>query len=640
MPAYRVEEYIEQAIASVLEQEVPLELIVVDDASPDKTAERILRAKALFEEKNEERNHINHKELVFLRNQTNLGAAASRNLAVSQARGSYVAFLDADDWWRTDKLARQVAYLEREGLDFCYTARELVRADGSSTGKIIHVPETTDYQKLLRTNVIPCGSVLLKTSLAKAHPMGHDQLHEDYLLWLTLLKEGCKAGGIDEPMLKCRQSPGGKSRDKLHSAKMQYGVYRLLGLSVPASLGYMVSYAFHGVSKYAPSNEKWDNFRRTMRLKQTATQTNPNVWIFSSTDNRHFNYNSRYLFLYVLEHEPDICPVYVMNDDTKRAKMEEQYGKEHVTDSLTDEGISRILRAGVWVTSAGLPAYGTGLSKGRLIINLWHGIPLKRIVLLETRVSALKRLYFRSVFSDNYTHVLATSKELAPIMEQSFGVSENKIRIWGQPRCDCLWEQPQDDLRVRWGLDQTEKLILYAPTFRDHEPVRLFPFEDYDKERLEAFLQKEHLTIALRTHIKETADVGAYTGGRVRLFNEEQVEDVMEYLNQFDALITDYSSIFLDFLLLDRPLIFLDYDRETYFQQRGFLFDYDEVTPGIFPASLVEFMDGLHRIFSGEPSKDPFAAKRKAVRQRMDENSYPSCPVIVREIREELEKKG
>jgi CDP-glycerol glycerophosphotransferase len=632
MPAYRAEEYIEQAIASVLAQEVPLELIVVDDASPDRTAEHILHTKEAFEEESD-------KELVFLQNQTNLGAAASRNLAVSKARGSYVAFLDADDWWRNDKLERQISYLEKEGLDLCYTARELVRTDGSSTGKIIGVPKTTDYQKLLRTNVIPCGSVLLKTSLAKAHPMKHDKLHEDYLLWLTLLKEGCKAGGINEPMLKCRQSPNGKSRNKIHSAKMQYGVYRLLGLSVPVSVRYMMSYAFHGVLKYAPSNEKWDNLVHTMRLKQTVTQTDPNVWIFSSKDNRYFNYNARYLFLYVLEHEPDICPVYVMNDDTKRAQMAERYGAEHVTDSVSEEGIRRILGAGVWFTSAGLPVYGTGLSNGRFIINLWHGIPLKRIALLESKVSAFKRLYFRYIFSDNYTHVLATSKELAPIMEHSFGVSKDKIRIWGQPRCDCLWEE-QDDLRARWGLGENEKLILYAPTFRDHEPVRLFPFEDYDKETLEAFLQKEHLTIALRTHIQETADIGAYIGGRVRLFNEEEAEDVMEYLNRFDVLITDYSSIYLDFLLLGRPLVFLAYDRESYVQQRGFLFDYDDVTPGIFPTTLAEFMDGLHRIFATDPSDDPFAEKRKAVRQRMDENSYPSCPVIVQEIREELEKKG
>ena len=104
---------------------------------------------------------------------------------------------------------------------------------------------------LLRTNSIPCSSVLMKTSVAREFYMCHDELHEDYILWLSVLKKYGKAYGLNEPLLKCRLSEGGKSRNKLKSARMQYGVYRYLGFGVIKSLFYFVQYAINGVKKYS-----------------------------------------------------------------------------------------------------------------------------------------------------------------------------------------------------------------------------------------------------------------------------------------------------------------------------------------------------------------------------------------------------
>lgn len=80
--------------------------------------------------------------------------------------------------------------------------------------------------------------------------MCHDELHEDYILWLNVLQKYGKAYGVNEPLLKSRMSKGGKSRNKLKSAKMQFGVYRYMGFGVLKSCYYFLMYAFHGVLKY------------------------------------------------------------------------------------------------------------------------------------------------------------------------------------------------------------------------------------------------------------------------------------------------------------------------------------------------------------------------------------------------------
>ena len=114
----------------------------------------------------------------------------------------------------------------------------------------IGIEQEVSYQKLLRTNSIPCSSVVLKTEVAREFYMCHDELHEDYILWLKVLKKYGNAAGINEPLLKSRMSPGGKSRNKMKSAQMQYGVYRYMGIGRIRSLLLMCSYMVHGILKY------------------------------------------------------------------------------------------------------------------------------------------------------------------------------------------------------------------------------------------------------------------------------------------------------------------------------------------------------------------------------------------------------
>lgn len=353
------------------------------------------------------------------------------------------------------------------------------------------------------------------------------------------------------------------------------------------------------------------------------------IWLFSSTDNSHYNYNSRYLFEYVKENLPEITPLFVINDPELRNSLSSKYGKQYFIETESIQGIRQALSAGVWFTSAGLPAYGTGLHKKRLIINLWHGVPLKKIALLDPNLKKAARIYFKKIFSENYTCILTTSHELIPLMARSFAVSEDKIKVWGQPRNDGLF--PKNDCRKILGqlfpdLPEYTKTVLYAPTFRDYGQVQLFPFKDFDQEQLEAFLEEKNMLLFIRTHVAEQGSAAPYLGKRIRFLGNEQAEDVTGILNIFDCLITDYSSIYIDYLLTDKPMIFLPYDRQQYLDGRGMNFDYDDVTPGPKPETFNDFLDAL------SPKEDFWKSERTRVNRLFNEIQHPCAADICNKV--------
>lgn len=353
------------------------------------------------------------------------------------------------------------------------------------------------------------------------------------------------------------------------------------------------------------------------------------IWLFSSTDNSHYNYNSRYLFEYVKENLPEITPLFVINDPELRNSLSSKYGKQYFIETESIQGIRQALSAGVWFTSAGLPAYGTGLHKKRLIINLWHGVPLKKIALLDPNLKKAARIYFKKIFSENYTCILTTSHELIPLMARSFAVSEDKIKVWGQPRNDGLFQK--NDCREILGqlfpdLPEYTKTVLYAPTFRDYGQVQLFPFKDFDQEQLEAFLEEKNMLLFIRTHVAEQGSAAPYLGKRIRFLGNEQAEDVTDILNIFDCLITDYSSIYIDYLLTDKPMIFLPYDRQQYLDGRGMNFDYDDVTPGPKPETFNDFLDAL------SPKEDFWKSERTRVNRLFNEIQHPCAADICNKV--------
>ena len=191
MPAYNCEKYIAEAIQSVLQQSEALELIIVEDASSDKTEDVI-------------QSFLHDARVIYIKNQINLGAAASRNKGIELARGKYIAFLDADDCWEPDKLQKQTALMEAKTAVLSSTGRIIVDEAGKPTGKTIEIKETVTYSELLKGNVLNTSGVMVLASVAKKYPMVKDCLHEDYIMWLSILKEYQIAYGLNEPLLRYR----------------------------------------------------------------------------------------------------------------------------------------------------------------------------------------------------------------------------------------------------------------------------------------------------------------------------------------------------------------------------------------------------------------------------------------------------
>ena len=237
IPAYNASLYLDDAIRSVLAQEVSLEIIVVDDCSNDDTEQIIDKYLAL-------------DGFTYIKNKTNVGVAKARNIGVKRAVGDYIAYLDADDWWNQKKLQKQLEILTTNNAVMCFTARELVEEDAKSIRKVIHVPQRIEYKKLFFHNCISCSSVLLKRDVALEFPMEDSSVHEDYLNWLRILSKYRVAYAIDEPLIVYRLSKGGKSRNKIKSIKMTYGVYRKLKINKVMSFIYLISHLVHGVIKY------------------------------------------------------------------------------------------------------------------------------------------------------------------------------------------------------------------------------------------------------------------------------------------------------------------------------------------------------------------------------------------------------
>ena len=151
------------------------------------------------------------------------------------------------------------------------------------------------------------------------------------------------------------------------------------------------------------------------------------------------------------------------------------------------------------------PGIWTEAWKDRLIINLWHGVPLKKIALMDPNLKKCPHLFKKS-FLRIIPGYLQLPGSLSLLLAKSFQVCEEQIRVWGQPRNDLIFFPPDRKKilgEIYPALPNYQKVILYAPTFRDYGNTRLFPFEDFDKKAFQDFLEKEQILLLLRLHIKE-----------------------------------------------------------------------------------------------------------------------------------------
>ena len=239
MAAYNAEKTIEQAMTSVLNQSYAnLELFVVNDCSKDNTVEII------------ERLATSDKRVRLINNAKNSGVSYTRKHGLDESRGDWIAILDSDDAWTPDKLEKQIKLQKEKNADLLYTGSAFMDADGNPVDWYLHTPSEITYRQLLKQNLLSNSSSLVRKELySKFYAIG-DGMHEDFAIWLSILKTGRKAYGVDEPLLIYRLTKTSKSGNKVTAAKMNWKTYRYIGMNVFQAFYYECWYVVKGLLKY------------------------------------------------------------------------------------------------------------------------------------------------------------------------------------------------------------------------------------------------------------------------------------------------------------------------------------------------------------------------------------------------------
>lgn len=241
VPVYNAAEYIENTIKMVCDQTYrDWELILVDDASMDESAAVIERVITRTK-----------KRIRLIRKKRNEGAAQARNTGVNASAGRYIAFLDADDVWKPEKLEKQVEFMKKTGAAFSFHAYEFGDEDANPTGKIVHVPGKLTYKKALSRTVIFTTTVMFDTDLIDVEAIQMPSVpSEDTATWWRILRSGYVAEGLDENLAIYRRPKKSLSSNKLTAIYRIWFLYRnIADLSVPKSLFYFGGWAVRAVAR-------------------------------------------------------------------------------------------------------------------------------------------------------------------------------------------------------------------------------------------------------------------------------------------------------------------------------------------------------------------------------------------------------
>ncbi len=242
VPVYHVENYIAQTMDCVYEQTYEKwELLLIDDCGGDncvKIMEDYIR------QKGDSRIRLIHQP-------SNMGAAEARNRGLKEAKGRYIAYLDADDLWTPEKLERELAYLKEKEAAFVFTGYEFADQNGIGTGKVVRVPESLNYKEALKNTTIFTSTVMFDTEKISKKMLEMPVMKsEDTALWWRILRNGYVAWGLNENLVKYRRAGRSLSSNKLEAVRRIWTLYRKAeGMSILNSAYHFCFWAVRAVKR-------------------------------------------------------------------------------------------------------------------------------------------------------------------------------------------------------------------------------------------------------------------------------------------------------------------------------------------------------------------------------------------------------
>lgn len=246
-PSWNSEKYIGSTIKSVQAQTYTnWEMIIVDDCSTDATVEIIKKA-------SEEDSRIK-----LLVQPENGGAAKARTRSMLAGTGRFVAYLDADDIWKPDKLEKQLKFMKEKKCGFSCTSYEVIDDAGQPVNKYIHMLPKVDYVGFLTNNLLQTVGIMVDTKIVdkKLLVMPDIRRRQDAATWLQILKAGHDCYGLDEILAEYRRSNNSLSSNKMKAVKGVWSLYRNIEhLSFPFSCYCFARYAILAVWKRVYLNQ-------------------------------------------------------------------------------------------------------------------------------------------------------------------------------------------------------------------------------------------------------------------------------------------------------------------------------------------------------------------------------------------------
>lgn len=378
-----------------------------------------------------------------------------------------------------------------------------------------------------------------------------------------------------------------------------------------------------------------------LRTLNTITPKKNNQILFASIPDYSDNAKALYGYLVTnqIHHQYEI--VWLVNDPEVLQKLTQMGVKTYLEKSIP--GLYNIFRSKCII---GTHNHYCGIkAKNQYLVNLWHGVPLKAMGYVD-RLETENALRAFKEGGDADDVLVTTSSIVRNVMVTSFLIDPRKVVITGQPRNDYLFmnseQQPLAEL-LDCDTSKYNKLVLYMPTFRIGRDRIEGTTEHLDflrSERFNKFLSDENMLFVLKLHPFEEKywfSQGNFKqcNGNIVILKTECLTNhlitIYEVLKNFDILITDYSSIYFDFLLLNRPIIFLPLDLEDYARTRGFLLEpYDFWASGPKVTTVEMLIDEIRKCIS-DPTyyENERAIVNNLINQFQDGNS---CGRVWKEI--------
>lgn len=365
------------------------------------------------------------------------------------------------------------------------------------------------------------------------------------------------------------------------------------------------------------------------------------VWCFSSYRDSFVD-NSKYLFHYVSHNHPEISCYWVTDDNVLMSEMTKAGYKVVKRKSLA--GAYIMCRAKYVFFSAYVSEVNHWLTSGAKLVNLWHGLPLKKIefdidsgFLAEkyakkmTKTRFIKQLFNPSAYR-RFDLMFAPSKKMQEIFSSAFRISSDKLVNCGSPRTDQFFtpekfkNMSQYPEWVNETIASDKKIFIYMPTFRD-VGGEFFSSDNFNFELLQETMEAQNGEFWIKAHpaaVSENIKIDHLSRTKMLPSNI----DMYPLLESSHALITDYSSIYIDYLLLDKPIYFYCFDLEHYLTTcRSMYFEYEDTTPGLKAKTFEELITGL------DENKDKFATEREKVKSLFWGDNYKdSCKVLCEHI--------